>query len=71
MTQYDKAKTIRPRETDKSNIPKRECKVIIISIFTGLEKGIDNISETFTKELKNYQTEMKNVINRLKTCLVQ
>ena len=40
-------------ETDISNILDREFKVIIINIFTGLEKRVEGISEILNKERKN------------------
>ena len=42
----------------------REFKVMIIKILTGLEKRVEDISETLNKEIKKKnQSEMKNTIN--------
>lgn len=39
---------------------------MIINILTGLEKRVENISETLNNEIKKNQSEMKNTINELK-----
>ena len=55
-------------KTDISNMPDGEFKATIIRILTGLEKRIEDISETLTteiKELKKNQSEMKNAINEI------
>ena len=39
-------------QMDISNMPDRKFKVIIIKILTGLEKRVEDISETLTNELK-------------------
>lgn len=49
-------------------MPDGECKATILRILTGLEKRIENISETLTTEitdLKRNQPEMKNSILKI------
>ena len=36
----------------KSNMPDKEFKVMIVKILTGLEKRIEELSETFNKDRK-------------------
>ena len=55
-------------KTDKSNMPYGEPKAMIIRILTGLEKRMEDISETLSteiKELKKNQSEMKNTTNEI------
>ena len=49
-----------------SNMPDREVKVMIIKILIGLEKRVEDISETLNKEIKKNQSEMKNTLSRIK-----
>ena len=44
-------------KTDLSNMPDGEFKATIIRILTGLEKRIEDISETLTTELKEGKKE--------------
>lgn len=56
MKEHDKATERYLIETDISNLSDGECKDTIIRILIGLEKIIEDISETLTtviKELKN------------------
>ena len=49
-----------------------QFKTTIIRILTGLEKSMENISDTFTaktKELKKNQKEMKSAINEIRNKL--
>ena len=49
-----------------SNIPDRECKIIIIKILTGLEKRVKDLSETLNEEIeyvKKNQSKMKKLNN--------
>ena len=55
-------------EMEISNAPDRKFKVMIIKTLTGLEKRMEDISETLTteiKELKKNQSEMKDAINKV------
>ena len=55
-------------EMDISNMPDREFK-IIIKILIGLQKRVEDISETPNKEIKKSQSEMNNTINEIKNTL--
>ena len=47
-------------------MPDREFKVMIIKVLRGLEKSMEDISETLNYEIKkNNQSEMKNTINEI------
>ena len=53
-------------------MPDKEFKVMIIKIFTGLEKRMEDFSETFNKEVENIkknQSELKNTITDIKHTL--
>ena len=57
---------------DISNILDREFKVVVIKILTGLEKRVEDLSETLNKEIENIKTnqsEMKISINEIKNTL--
>ena len=56
-------------EMEIHNMPDREFKVMIIKIFTGLEKRVKDISETLNNEIKENQSEMKNTISEIKNTL--
>ena len=50
-------------------MPDKEFKLMVIRILTGLEKGVEYLSETFNKEIENRkrnQPEMKNPITEIK-----
>ena len=50
----------------------KECKVVVIEIPTGLEKGVGDLSEAFNKEIENIkknQSEIKNSISGIKNTL--
>lgn len=49
-----------------SNTPDPECKVMIIKILTGLEKIVEDISESLNKEIKKNRSEMTNTVNEIK-----
>ena len=49
-----------------SNLPNREFKVMVIKILTGLEKRVEEVSETINKERENSKknpSEMKSSKN--------
>ena len=55
-------------KNDLSNIAYNEIKIIVIKLITGLEKSIDDSTESVTTEIKglrNSQEELKNAINEL------
>ena len=50
-------------------MPDREFKVMIIKILTGLEKRVEDISETLNKEIKKNKSEMEETKNETKNTL--
>ena len=69
MKEQDKTLAIDLRETDVSIIPGREFKVMIIGILTGLEKRVEDMSETLNTEIRNYIAERKSLKNEIRTIL--
>ena len=62
---------ITARDLNKTEIRcLREFKVIFIKILTGLEKKVEDMSETLNKEIENIknQSEINNIINKIKKC---
>ena len=53
-------------EREVSYMPDPEFKVMIIKRHTGLQKKVDDISETLEKVIKNNIPETKNSINKVK-----
>ena len=53
-------------ETDISNIPDREFKTLSIWILTGLEKRLEDMSETLNTEIRNNIVEIKDTINKMR-----
>ena len=49
IKEQDQTITRDQSEKDISNVPDRDFKVMIIKILTGLEKRVEDISETLTK----------------------
>ena len=49
-------------------MPNRESKVMMVKILTGLEKKVQDINETFNKEIKK-EPEMRTPINSIKNTL--
>ena len=43
-------------ETDISNTPEREFKVMVIKILPGLEKRVEDLSKTLNKDIENIKT---------------
>ena len=57
-------------ETDISNMPDEEFKATTIKMLAGLEKSMEDFRDTLTtkvNELKNKQSEMKNIITDYET----
>lgn len=54
MKEKDKAMARDLSKTDINSMPAREFKATIIKILTGLEKRIENISETLTTEIEEF-----------------
>ena len=56
-------------EIDLRNMPDRQFKAMIIRILTGLEKSMEDMSETLNTEIKNNITETKSSTNKMKNML--
>ena len=52
MKQQDKTTAEDISEMEISNVPDREFKITVIKVFTGLEKRVEDISETLNKDIK-------------------
>jgi len=48
------------------NMPDREFKVMTMKILTGLEKRVEDISETLNTEIRNNIVEIKGSINEMR-----
>jgi len=59
MKEQDKAMARDLSETDISTMRDREFKITIMRILTGLEKRVDNMSETLNMEIRNNIAEIK------------
>ena len=53
MKEQDKITARDLNEMEMSNMPDREFQVIVIKKLSGLEKRVENLSETLNKELEN------------------
>ena len=49
-------------KTDVSNMSDREFKAVIIRILTGLEKRVEDMSDTLNTEIRNNIAEIKGPI---------
>ena len=65
MKEKNKATAKDLSKRDVSNMADGEFKAIIIRILTGLEKRVEDISETFKAEIKNNIAEIKGSINNM------
>ena len=69
MKEQDKTIARDLSETDTSHMPDREFKLIITRILTGLEKGLEDMSETLNTEIRNNIAEIKGSINEMRNML--
>ena len=53
MKGHDKVTARELNETEISNMPDKELKVMVIKILTQLEKRVKDLSEIFNKEIEN------------------
>ena len=44
------------------NVPEKEFRIMIVKMIQNLGKTMEKMQEMFTKELKNKQTEMSNIL---------
>jgi len=51
-------------------MPDGEFKAMIIKILAGLEKRVEDISETINTEIRNNIAEIKGSINKVRKCLM-
>ena len=63
MKERDKAMAGDLSDTDMSNRPDREFKVVIITIFTGLEERVKDMNETLNTQVRYNKAEV-NVYNK-------
>lgn len=52
---------------ETSNLPNKEIKVMVIKIFTGLERKVEELSEKFKTEIENIKknlSELKNIVKK-------
>lgn len=63
MKEQEKSSEKELNETKLSNMPDKEFKIRIVRILTGLKKRMEELSETFNKEIKkNFkEPELKNI----------
>ena len=66
MKEQDKAIIRDLSETDVSKMLDGVFKAIIIRILTGLEKRVEDISETLNTEIEKNKSEMKGAINYIR-----
>ena len=53
MKEHDKVTARELNETEISNVPDKELKVMVVKILTQLEKRMKDLSEIFNKEIEN------------------
>ena len=56
-------------EIDISNMHDKEFKVMITKIFTGLEKRVEEMSETLNTKIRTNTAEIKGSINEIRYTL--
>ena len=69
MDEQEKAMARDPGKTNISNIADTEFKAMIIRILTGLEKRVEDMSETLNTEIRNNIAEIKGSINKMRNML--
>ena len=57
MKEQDKAMARHRNGTDVNSTPNGEFKTMIIRIFSGLEKRMEDISETLTTDIKEFKDQ--------------
>lgn len=55
-----------PNETELNDLPDKEFKVTVIRMFTKLGRRIEELRQSFNKELENNQSELKTTIAEMK-----
>ena len=63
MHEQDKATPRDLSETDTSNMPDKEFRVMIIKVLIGLEKRLEDLSETLNTEMRNNIVWKKSSVN--------
>lgn len=69
MREQDKITERDLSEMEINNLPDGEFKVMFIKILNGLERRVENISDTLTTEMKKNQPDIKNIIIEFKNTL--
>ena len=57
MREQDKTTAKEPNETEISNMRDKQLQVMVIKIFTGLEKRVEELRETFNRNTKYKQNQ--------------
>lgn len=60
MKEKGKTTTKELNEMEINNTPDKESKVMVIKIFTGFEKKVEDLSETFNKEKGNIKESIRH-----------
>lgn len=73
MKEQDKAMANDLSETNISSMPDTELKAMTITILTGFEKRVEDISEILKTEIRNNIAEIKGSINYIinEICLTE
>ena len=69
MKEHDKATDGDLKETDINNMPEGVFKVTIIRMLTGLEKRVEDVTETLNTKIRNNIGEIKGSINKMRNRL--
>ena len=69
MSEQDKSTARDVSKADISNMPDGEFKAMIIKILTGLEKKVENISETINTEIRNNIADIKWSISQVRNMI--
>ena len=69
MKEHDKATAGDLKETDINNMPEGVFKATIIRMLTGLEKRVEDVTETLNTKIRNNIGEIKGSINKMRNML--
>ena len=69
MKEQDKATTRDLSKTNIRNMPDKEFKAMIKRILTGLEKKVEDMSETLNTQIRNNIAEIKGTVNKVRNTL--
>ena len=60
MKEQDKITARDLNDTEISNMPDREFKIVIIAVLTGFEKRVEDLSETLNRDRKHKKEKKPN-----------